>query len=153
MLSSFVVSRLVNHLISTDFGSSASRHDRTVFQRIFGTREALLQIFSAIDERVFYLQDTFPQIPIEHFAFGLFARWVPQEVPVESNMPKLTISPRPAHRMQALEREETRTDGDSPRAQSPAGNNGLNPSNAESDPQITGDIPRDTPPNRDRGRQ
>jgi hypothetical protein len=51
-----------------------------------------LQISAAVDERVFYIQDSFPQTPIDQFAFGLFAHWVPKEVPVESELPKLAIS-------------------------------------------------------------
>ena len=111
------MSRLVDYLISTDFGVSARRRDRTVFQLIFGTREALVQIFDAVDERVFYLRDSFPETPIEQFAFGLFTQWVPQEVPVVPNMPDLAISPVTAHRIQATKREQASTTSGTPRTQ------------------------------------
>ena len=109
------MSRLVDYLISTNFGGSARRRD--VFQRIFGTRKALAQIFDAVDERVFYLRDSFPETPIEQFAFGLFAQWVPREVPVAPNMPDLAISPVTAHRIRATKRDQASTTLDTPRTQ------------------------------------
>lgn len=73
---------------------------------------ALIQIFTAIDERVRYPQDS--GIPVEKFAFGLFTRWVPEDVPLESDMPNLAISPSADHRVQDSEDSSI---ADAPRTQ------------------------------------
>lgn len=88
----------MDYLVTTEFGVKTGRHDRTIYQRIFGTSETLLQIFSGVDERVFYLRDSFPETAMSQFAFGLFSNWDPKDITVGSSMPDLSISPKPVAR-------------------------------------------------------
>jgi hypothetical protein len=113
----FLTCRVKQTFSSPDFERLVDRHNSFVVQRIFGTRKALVQIFTAIDERVRYPRDS--GIPVEQFSFGLFSRWVPKDVPLESDMPDLAVSLFRDHRMQASEREASSTAFEMPRTQRP----------------------------------
>lgn len=86
----------MEYLVHNDFGRRAHRRDRTIYQRIFSTGEALLQIFAGVDERVFYLRDSFPESEIPQLAFGLFANWVPHHVDVTGTPPELNLTSQPS---------------------------------------------------------
>lgn len=91
-----MITRLVDYLVDTNLGASAPRRDRTVVQRIFTASEALLQFSAAIDDRVFSLTISFPERPIEQYAFGLFAKWTRQDSqdrPAEPEMPAISLNP------------------------------------------------------------
>ncbi|KAF8318725.1 hypothetical protein DL93DRAFT_339692 [Clavulina sp. PMI_390] len=96
LVTALIVARLVESLETIPplgGGRQERRFQTFIFPRIFETGEALRQITLSIDERVFYLIDSFPELSISQFAFGLFENWVPQDRPAQFEMPVISFSP------------------------------------------------------------
>lgn len=80
MLSSLFIGRLVENL-------KPGFNTRAVHQHVSETSEALLQVFSGLDERLRQLRESASDV--NKIASGLFARWTPRDIPVEHTLSQL----------------------------------------------------------------